>query len=83
MELLHVGGQHAEDSIVVKIPQDRVMFTGDCYYPPPLRLRKPDPAPSRDLLRRLENDAYDLYVEGHDKPSTRRELLKFLEEDDY
>jgi glyoxylase-like metal-dependent hydrolase (beta-lactamase superfamily II) len=78
IELLHVGGAHAEDSIVVKVPQDGVMFIGDCYYPPPVHLRKPDFAPSLDMLRSLQNYAYDLYVEGHDKPFTRTELLKFL-----
>jgi glyoxylase-like metal-dependent hydrolase (beta-lactamase superfamily II) len=78
MELEHVGGEHAEDSIVVKIPEDGAMFIGDCYYPPPLHLRKPDSAPSFDMLRRLQNEAYNLYVEGHDKPFTRTELLKFF-----
>ena len=34
IELEHVGGVHAEDSILVKIPQEGVMFLGDCYYPP-------------------------------------------------
>ena len=79
IELVHVGGEHAEDSIVVKIPQDRVMFIGDCYYPPPVHLRKPDSAPSLDMLRRLQNEAYELYVESHDKPFTRTELLRFLQ----
>ena len=82
IELEHVGGEHAEDSIVVKVPQDGVMFIGDCYYPPPVHLRKPDSAPSLDMLRRLQNDAYKLYVEGHDKPFTRTELFKFLQEND-
>ncbi|HJR81780.1 MAG TPA: MBL fold metallo-hydrolase [Anaerolineales bacterium] len=78
IELEHVGGEHAEDSIVVKVPQDKVMFIGDCYYPPPLHLRKPDSAPSLDMLRRLETNTYNLYVEGHDKPFTRAELRKVL-----
>jgi glyoxylase-like metal-dependent hydrolase (beta-lactamase superfamily II) len=80
IELEHVGGQHAEDSIVVKIPQDGVMFLGDCYYPPPTHLREPDSVPSFAMLGRLQNDAYDLYVEGHDKPFTRTELIELLQE---
>ena len=80
IELEHVGGEHAEDSIIVKIPEDGVMFIGDCYYPPPLHLRKPDSAPALDMLRMLQNEAYDLYVEGHDKPFRRAELLRFLQE---
>ena len=80
IELEHVGGEHAEDSIVVKLPEDRVMFIGDCYYRPPLHLRTPESAPSLDMLRRLQKEAYNLYVEGHDNPFTRTELLKFLKE---
>ncbi len=79
LELEHVGGEHAEDSIVVKVPEDGVMFIGDCYYPPPLHLRQPDSAPSLDMLRSLLDDAYQLYVEGHDKPFTQTELLGFLQ----
>jgi glyoxylase-like metal-dependent hydrolase (beta-lactamase superfamily II) len=80
IELEHVGGEHSEDSIVIRVPQDGVMFIGDCYYPPPLHLRKPNSAPSLDILRKLQNNAYDLYVEGHDKTFTQAELLKFLQE---
>jgi glyoxylase-like metal-dependent hydrolase (beta-lactamase superfamily II) len=36
IELEHVGGDHSADSIIVKVPQDEVMFLGDCYYSPPL-----------------------------------------------
>ena len=60
VELEHVGGEHAADSIVVKVPQDEVMFIGDCYYPPPLHLRKPNSAPSLDMLRRFKESAYTL-----------------------
>lgn len=79
IELEHVGGGHAEDSIVVKIPQEGVMFLGDCYYLPPLHLRKPDSAPAFDMLERLQSEAYNLYVEGHDKPFTRAQLIELLE----
>jgi glyoxylase-like metal-dependent hydrolase (beta-lactamase superfamily II) len=80
IELEHVGGEHAPDSIVVRVPQDGVMFLGDCYYPPPLHLRKPDSAPSLEMLRKIQSSAYHLYVEGHDKPFTRTELLRVLGE---
>jgi glyoxylase-like metal-dependent hydrolase (beta-lactamase superfamily II) len=80
IELEHVGGEHAEDSIIVKVPQEGVMFLGDCYYPPPLHLREDDAVPSFEMLKRLQSSAYHLYVEGHDKPFTRVELLKFFRE---
>ncbi len=79
IELEHVGGQHAPDSVVVKIPHARVMFLGDCYYPPPLHLRTPESMPSLAMLAALESEAYTLYIEGHDQPLTRTKLLRMLE----
>ncbi|MGD9092145.1 MAG: MBL fold metallo-hydrolase [Anaerolineales bacterium] len=81
IKLTHVGGEHAEDSIVVKVPQEGVMFLGDCYYVPPLHLRKSGSRPSVDMLKKLNDDAYHLYIEGHDYPFSREELLEFLNED--
>ncbi|OGO20993.1 MAG: hypothetical protein A2Z14_12555 [Chloroflexi bacterium RBG_16_48_8] len=79
--LQHVGGEHAQDSIVVKVPQAGVMFLGDCFYPPPLHLRKPDSTISIPLLASLEDETYALYVDGHSEPFTRDELLAFLEKE--
>ncbi len=78
LELEHVGGQHAPDSIVVKVPQAGIMFLGDCYYPPPLHLRTPESKPSFEMLAALESKAYTLYIEGHDRPLTRAKLLGML-----
>jgi glyoxylase-like metal-dependent hydrolase (beta-lactamase superfamily II) len=80
IELEHVGGAHAEDSIMVKVRQEGVIFLGDCFYPPPLHLREPNSGPSLEMLRRLQSPAYDLYIEGHDQPFTRAELLRFLQD---
>jgi glyoxylase-like metal-dependent hydrolase (beta-lactamase superfamily II) len=79
IELEHVGGDHAEDSIVVKLPEARVMFLGDCFYPPPYHLLKGGETISFSMLARLAQEDYDLFVEGHDRPFTREELVAFLE----
>lgn len=81
IELNHVGGDHAPDSIVVKVPQAGVMFLGDCYYPPPLHLREPDSDISIPMLVSLEDEIYAFYVDGHSEPFTRDELLAFLEQE--
>jgi glyoxylase-like metal-dependent hydrolase (beta-lactamase superfamily II) len=78
LELEHVGGQHAEDSIVVKVPEERVMFLGDCYYPPPLHLGTPKSTTSLSMLAALENKEYTLYVHGHGSPMTRATILRRL-----
>ena len=71
IELEHVGGKHAKDSIIVKVPQAKVIFLGDCFYVPPLHLRKPGDVSDNGMLKSVQNDAYDLYVEGHDVPFAR------------
>ena len=78
IELEYLGGQHAEDSIIVKVPQSRVMFIGDCYYPPPLHLRTPESTISNEILSNLVDDGIDLYIEGHDDPTTRNEIVEYL-----
>ena len=81
--LEHVGGEHAQDSIVVKVPQAGVIFLGDCYYPPPFHLREPGSDISIPMLASLEDEAYSLYVEGHSEPMTREELMAFLEQEGF
>ena len=80
IELEHVGGQHAADSIVVRVPEARVLFLGDCAYPPPLHLRPPDAAPDWAMLRRfLEEEAIELYVGAHNpRPASKADLRALL-----
>ncbi len=63
---IHVGGDHSPDSSVVHIPEDRVMFLGDCLgddlHHGPRRLTTTlFPA----LLDRVLSYAVDYYLEGH------------------
>lgn len=80
-ELEPVGGQHAKDSMIIRVPHARVAFLGDCYYPPPFHLRTLDSAPDREMLASLVSDACDLYVEGHDLPRSRTQLERWFETD--
>jgi glyoxylase-like metal-dependent hydrolase (beta-lactamase superfamily II) len=74
--LLHVGGDHAADAVIVFIPEDGVVFLSDCYYqnlyhtPPCYTTTNLLP-----LLDRLLALHADLYLTGHgDAPLTRAEL---------
>lgn len=68
IELEHVGGQHAVDSIIVRLPESRVMFLGDCFYP--RNSFEGAPAAARPFL----TEGYDTFVEGHHLPRTRAEF---------
>ena len=62
----HVGGDHAPDSLAVYVPEDRVIFLGDCLYQ---RLHAPvehlTVAGVRELTARLARYDVALAVEGH------------------
>jgi glyoxylase-like metal-dependent hydrolase (beta-lactamase superfamily II) len=32
VDLIHVGGPHAQDSLIVHVPEEKVVFLGDCFY---------------------------------------------------
>lgn len=76
LDLQHVGGQHAPDSITVRIRESKVMFLGDCYYPPPAHLRKPDDNLDQHMLTALLAQDVAIFVEGHNDPATRAEFEK-------
>lgn len=71
VELEHVGGDHAADSVVMSIPQDRVLFLGDCLYPAiyaPERYYQPNRL--FDLLSKVSAFDAEHYIEGHNDTVT-------------
>ena len=80
--LQHVGGRHAEDSIVVKIPSASVMFLGDCYYPPVPSERAPgDEDLHIPMLEGFLTEDYDIYIDGHGKPRSHSQLAAMVAEE--
>jgi glyoxylase-like metal-dependent hydrolase (beta-lactamase superfamily II) len=78
VELEHVGGRHSPDSTVVRVPSAGVVFIGDAYYPPPYHLRSPDDGPDLDLVASMLSEDYEWYIESHDRPHRRVEILDLL-----
>ena len=75
----HVGGDHAADSSVVYVEQDRLLFLGDCLY------EAPSGGYTAERLARLTEAvlAFDaeLYVEGHSETVlSRAEIDEILGE---
>ncbi|HEX6292468.1 MAG TPA: MBL fold metallo-hydrolase [Herpetosiphonaceae bacterium] len=76
-QIVHVGGDHAADSAVVYVPEDRVVFLGDCVYPdiyaPQRRYTTARVLPLFDRL--LSFDA-ECFLAGHDpEPITRAQMV--------
>jgi glyoxylase-like metal-dependent hydrolase (beta-lactamase superfamily II) len=78
VELDHVGGPHTADSITVKVPSAKVMFLGDSYYAPPFHLRAPDASPDYEMLTSMVTPDYEWYVESHDEPLRRSDLVNAM-----
>jgi glyoxylase-like metal-dependent hydrolase (beta-lactamase superfamily II) len=75
LELEYVGGRHAPDSLVVRIPQAGVIFLGDAYYPPPLHLRGEDDIDlDIVMMESFINPEYNIYIDGHGAPRSRLEF---------
>lgn len=72
--LVHVGGDHAHDSTIVYIPEDKLLFFSDCIYDDlyhgPRRLTTTQLFP---LLDRLLAYDVDYYLGGHDPEPLSRE----------
>lgn len=65
LELRHVGGKHAADSVVVTLPEEKIMFLGDSFYPPPLRSGLPDESLDMEMLKKFLAEDCELYLDGH------------------
>ena len=75
--VLHVGGDHADDSCVIHVLPDRLVFLGDCLYEaiyaPARHYTTGKLFPLLDIILALDAD---LYIEGHnDTVINRDELL--------
>lgn len=77
IDLIHVGGVHAPDSLIVRAGE--VLFVADSYYPPPLPERTPenDKLDISMLESFLESDA-QIFVDGHGLPRSRDELRDLI-----
>lgn len=80
-QIVHVGGDHAADSSVVYVPDDKVMFLGDCLSPD---LYSGEPSYTADNVLRLMDQLlqYDVefYLAGHaPEPLSRDEVVEYAQ----
>lgn len=75
----HVGGDHADDSSLIYVEEERVLFLGDCLYPsiytqPPQY--KIDNV--RHLLENIEMFDAETYVLSHEPPLSKAEFMGYV-----
>lgn len=81
LDLEHVGGYHAADSIVVRVREAGIAFVGDCYYPPPMNQRSAAASLDSAMIERLLDARAELYIDAHGRaPRTYDEFAALLDE---
>jgi glyoxylase-like metal-dependent hydrolase (beta-lactamase superfamily II) len=76
-QIMHAGGDHGSDASIVYVPQEKVMFLGDCLSPD-LYAGEPSYTSAEffQLVGRLLSFEVDYYLEGHNpEPLSRADLL--------
>ncbi|MDM5299991.1 MBL fold metallo-hydrolase [Bacillus pumilus] len=71
----YVGGDHAADSAIVYIKEEKILFLGDCIYPN--MYAKKENYTVQETLRLLEElESFDAetYIPSHQKPITKEEF---------
>lgn len=75
----HVGGDHSDDSCVVLVEPDKVLFLSDCLYDAVYApVRHYTPAKLLPLIEALRAFDADLIIEGHNPEVTRRAAFRDL-----
>lgn len=65
-QVLHVGGDHASDAVVIHVEEERVLFLSDCMYDAIYSpTRHYTPAGTRAMLGRFAHLPADHYILGH------------------
>ncbi|ATP95979.1 MBL fold metallo-hydrolase [Bacillus altitudinis] len=71
----HVGGDHAADSVIVYVKEEKILFLGDCIYPKMYAEKVHYTV--KEILRLLDElDAFDAetYIPSHQRPWTKEEF---------
>jgi glyoxylase-like metal-dependent hydrolase (beta-lactamase superfamily II) len=81
-ELLHIGGPHSEDSVVVYLPEEKIIFLGDSscgdHYHNEGRYDKDKLLVFIDFIKETD---FSTCVEGHDSAISKELLLQYMSEE--
>jgi glyoxylase-like metal-dependent hydrolase (beta-lactamase superfamily II) len=73
--LVHVGGDHAPDSVVVYIPEEKVLFLNDCIYPDIFSTKRNYTVKrTLKLIQQIEAFDADNYILSHWKAISKAEF---------
>ncbi|MEC0240618.1 MBL fold metallo-hydrolase [Paenibacillus dokdonensis] len=77
----HVGGVHAQDSSIIYIPDEKIMFLGDCIYQDFYSGEwSYDQKELAMLLDKIKKYDVNVYLTGHQDPKTHTEMWSLLDD---
>ncbi len=81
-EITHIGWQHADDSNLIFIPEEKTFFVGDAdsedFYHNQGKYHK---KPLEDTIAYWTKQEFNWHLHGHTMPKTKKELLEFLQQE--
>ncbi|WP_136607412.1 MBL fold metallo-hydrolase [Paenibacillus dokdonensis] len=77
----HVGGVHAQDSSIIYIPDEKIMFLGDCIYQDFYSGEwSYDQNELTILLDKIKKYDVNVYLTGHQDPKTHAEMWSLMDD---
>lgn len=76
----NVSGDHAEDSSIVYIPSDKVMFLGDCLSPDSSNGVRRYSHRVVEMINKIMKYDVEIYISSHDEPEDKTEIHKYFKE---
>lgn len=77
-EIFHTVAPHSEDSVCIYIPEEKVLFLGDCICPDYFNGGYLNKEKLGALIQVIEKTDCRYCILSHDEPSTKEELLEYL-----
>lgn len=77
-EIFYTVAPHSEDSVCIYIPEEKVLFLGDCFCPDYFNGGYLDKEKLGELIQVIEKMDCRYCILSHDEPSTKEELLEYL-----
>ncbi|HEY40348.1 MAG TPA: MBL fold metallo-hydrolase [Dehalococcoidia bacterium] len=78
-EIMEFNATHSDDSVLIHVPEERVVFIGDAegadYYQ---NRGEYDKAKLKEMIKAFEKLDVNIFVLGHDGPQTKLETMSYL-----
>ena len=81
-EIMEFNATHSSDSVLIHVPEERAVFIGDAAGRDDYQNKgEYDKARLKEMIKVLEKIDADTFMEGHDVPQTKLEVMSYLKDE--